>query len=132
MFRYSICDPLKPEPVEMGTIEKDEIIDILNNFPWLELLKSMVGASEDDIYFSPSIEFENQTNRHGIAISMVDESEYYIFYKRPKQVSKFFGLTKYIDDNYLSDRMNQSLEDGKQALIALINDDLDTLERKWG
>lgn len=132
MYRYSICDPLKPEPIEMGAINKDEIIEILNSVPWVELLNSMDNVDKDDIHFSPSIEFENQTNRHGITISMIDESEYYVFYKRPKLVSKFFGLTKYMDENYISDRTRQTIENSKQAVIALINDDFVTLERKWG
>ena len=34
MFKYSICDPLKKEPIEMGSIEKDKILDVLDKFPW--------------------------------------------------------------------------------------------------
>lgn len=135
MFRYSICDPLKKDPIEMGDIEKEKIIDILDRFPWTDLLDKMKGAKESEIHFSPSIEFENKTNRHGISISIVgDDSgyEFYIFYKRPKMISRFFGLMKTIDDNYLSDRTGQTDSDVKEAVTALVNGDLTTLEKKWG
>lgn len=119
----------------MGDIEKEKIIDILDRFPWTDLLDKMKGAKESEIHFSPSIEFENKTNRHGICISIIgDDSghEFYIFYKRPKMISRFFGLMKTIDDNYLSDRTGQTDSDVKEAVTALVNGDLTTLEKKWG
>ena len=60
MFRYSICDPLKSEPIEMGEIEKGKILDIVDRFPWTDLLDKMKGVDQSDIHFSPSIEFENK------------------------------------------------------------------------
>ncbi len=135
MFRYSICDPLKKEPIDLGEIEKDKILDILDKLPWADLLDKMKGAKESEIYYSPSIEFENKTNRHGLSISIVENDyghEFYIFYKRPKMVSKFFGLSKSIDENYVSERLGQSNADVKDAVTALLSDDIITLENRWG
>jgi len=135
MFRYSICDPLKKEPIEMGDIDKGKILDILDRFPWTDLLDKMNGARESDIHFSPSLEFENKTNRHGLSISIVEGekgNEFYIFYKRPKTISKLFGLVKNLDDNFLSDRTGQTNNDVRDAVIALINDDITVLKKRWG
>ena len=132
MFRYSICDPLKKEPIEMGEIERGKILDIVERFPWTDLLNKMDGANENDIHFSPSLEIENTTTRHGLAISIVDTSEFYIFYKRPKKVTRLLGLIKSVDNNFLSDRTGQTIQDVKDAVSALISDDMTTLERRWG
>lgn len=132
MFRYSICDPLKKEPIEMGAIERGKILDILERFPWTELLAKMDGANENDIHFSPSLEFENKQTRHGLTISIVNTSEYHIFYKRPKVVTRFFGLMKSMDDNFLSDSTGQTIQDVKDAVTALISDDMETLQKRWG
>jgi hypothetical protein len=135
MFRYSICDPLKSEPIEMGEIEKGKILDIVDRFPWTDLLDKMKRVKESDIHFSPSVEFENKANRHGLSISIVEDekgNEFYIFFKRPKMVTKLFGLIKNMDDNFTSNRTGQTSTDVRDAVTALINDDLTTLERRWG
>jgi hypothetical protein len=135
MFRYSICDPLKQDPIEMGEIGKEEVLDILDRFPWTDLLDKMKAANESDIHFSPSLEFENKSTRHGLAISIIEEEpepEFCIFYKRPKMVTRVFGLIKKIDNNYSSDRFGQTKEDVRDAVLALMTNDTETLERRWG
>jgi hypothetical protein len=135
MFRYSICDPLKKEAIEMGDIGKEIVLDILDKFPWTDLLDKMKGVKESDIYFSPSVEFENKANRHAVSVSIVEDEkgrEFYIFYKRPKTVTKLLGLIKTRDDNFTSDRTGQTINDARDAVTALINDDLSTLEKRWG
>lgn len=95
----------------------------------------MKGVDESRIHFSPSLEIENTSNRHAITISNIGgepEHEIYIFYKRPKLVSKFFGLMKYQDENFLSDRTGQTLRDSREAVVAFINEDWKTLEERWG
>ena len=132
MFRYSICDPFRREPLEMGEIEKDKILDILGRFPWQDMLDKIDKAGDADIHFSPSIEFENKSNRHGLNISIVDEDDFYIFYKRPKLVSRLFGLIKTKDQNFTTEKTGQSISDVKDAVTALINNDVTTLEKRWG
>lgn len=135
MFTYSICDPLQKQPIEMGEIEKDRILDVLDRFPWTDLLDKMNGVPESAIHFSPSLGFENKSTRHGLEISIVEGekgNEFYIFYKRPKMTTKLFGLIKNMDDNFLSDRTGQTSKDVRDAVLALITDDLATLERRWG
>lgn len=35
MFRYSIYNPLKETPVEMGEIGKDQLLNVFEKFPYL-------------------------------------------------------------------------------------------------
>lgn len=118
----------------MGEIDKSKILDVLERFPWNDLIDKMNNAVDQEIHFSPSLEFENTTNRHGLSISIIDEdnaNEFYIFYKRPKLIKKLFGLIRNMDDNYLSDRPGQTISDVRDAVNALIANDLPTLEKRW-
>ena len=129
-FRASFCDPFKPDIIELGDIEKEKIIKKNKKIPWNKLLDEMKLKKESEIYYSPSLEIENKENKNGLSVSAVDGKEWYIFYKRPKMVKKFFGLTEKIDKNYLTDVKGQTEDDVKECLIALINNDLEFLEKK--
>lgn len=135
MYRYSICDPLHADVLEMGQIPKESVLEIFDEFPWVPMLAKMEGVGEQDIYFSPSLEFENKLNQHGISISAlgdVGKQEFMIFYKRPKMVPTWLGLSQRMENNYLTERDEQTLADAREAIIALINGDLETLEERWG
>lgn len=133
-FRASFCDPFNPRIIELGGIGESEIIDKFKSIPWRDYLDRMGKASESEIHYSPSLEIENTENRNGVCISAVDDNkggvEYYIFFKRPKEVTKFFGLTKKMNNNYLTEITGQTGEDAIQCLTALINDEPDYLEQK--
>ena len=129
-FRASFCDPFRPEIIEMGDIEKDKIIETFEKIPWTELLKKMESVNQNDIHYSPSLEIENKDNRNGLSVSAVDGKEWYIFFKRPKMVKKFFGLSEKMDDNYLTDITGQTIHDVRACLEALIKNDLKFLEEK--
>ena len=129
-FRASFCDPFKPDIIEFGNIEEDKIIEPFEKITWNKLLEDMKLKNEKEIYYSPSLEVENMDNKNGLSVSAVDGKEWYIFYKRPKLVKKFFGLTEKMNNDYLTDITGQTEKDVKECLIALINNDLEFLERK--
>lgn len=131
-FRASFCDPFKPDIIELGEIEKNQIMENFEKIPWNDLLKKMEVAKENEIYYSPSLEIENKTNKNGLSISAVSRTEWYIFFKRPKMVKRWFGLVEKMDENYLSDVTGQSMEDVRNCLNALINNDLEFLEKHIG
>ena len=133
-YRYSICEPLNPTIIEKGLIGQNEIISTFSSFPWDGYLEQMEIAKENDIFNSPSIEFENKANLNGITLSIVGRPgsyEFYIFYKRPKTQKTFFGLRKKINNGYLSSLEGQSEQDAIKCLNALIKNDLDFLEEKF-
>lgn len=129
-FRASFCDPFKPDIIEIGGIEKDKIMQHFESIPWTQFLERMKNANENVIYYSPSLEIENKTNKNGLSVSAIDETEWYIFFKRPKLVKKFFGLSEKMNDNYLTDITGQNIDDVRKCLTALINNDLKYLEDK--
>lgn len=129
-FRASFCDPFKPDIIEIGDIEKEKVIEIFNQVPWTEYLEKMKTANEKEIHYSPSLEVENKDNKNGLSVSAIDGVEWYIFYKRPKLVKRFFGLSEKLDENYLTDVQGQTEKDVRDCLDALIRNDLQYLENK--
>ena len=129
-FRASFCDPFKSDIIEMGAIEKDKIMETFEKIPWNKLLDEMKMKKENEIHYSPSLEIENKDNKNGLSVSAVDGKEWYIFFKRPKMVKKFFGLSEKMNNDYLTDITGQTENDVKECLTALINNDLEFLESK--
>ena len=131
-FRASFCDPFKPDIIELGDIEQDKIMENFEKIPWNELLEKMKTAKENEIHYSPSLEVENKDNRNGLSVSAVDGTEWYIFFKRPKLVKKWFGLVEKMDENHLTEVTGQTINDVRNCLNALINNDLKYLENHVG
>lgn len=134
MYTYSIWDPLNPNILEMGNIEKENLWDLFINFPWQEYYTKMQNAG-DDFYYLPTLEIENKENKNLIAVSLVDidkAAAFSISYKRPKTSSKLFGLIRSVDNDYLTDTIDQTEKDTHDAVQALIDNDLKTLEKRWG
>ncbi len=134
-FRASFCDPFKTEIIDLGDINEDKIIETFEKIVCTGILRKMENVSSDDIYYSPSLEIENKDNKNGLSISAVGDAanfEFYIFYKRPKMISGFMGLTKKMNENYLSDITEQTTADVSTCLNALMKNDLDFLENKIG
>jgi len=132
-FRASFCDPFKYDIIEIGDIEKDKIMELFEKTPWSEYLTKMDNAQDKEIYYSPSLEIENKDNRNGLSVSVINDrgdEEWYIFYKRPKLVKKFFGLSKKMNNDYLTEVWGVTKDDVKYCLEALIRNDLQFLENK--
>lgn len=129
-FRVSFCDPFKPDVIELGEIEKEKVIDSFQRTPWKKLLDEMDKRKESEIFYSPSLEIENTENKNGLCISAIDGKEWYIFFKRPKMVRKFFGLVEKMDNDYTTDITGQTEQDVIDCLNALLKNDLEFLEKK--
>lgn len=134
MFKYTICEPLNPNIVDKGTISKEDFIQVLNEFPWLEMLNEQVTADESRIFYSPSLELVNTHSNHALAISIIEPNQFYIFYKRPKVITKrkWFKSVEIFEPDYLSERLDQTEKDMRDAFSALLNNDLTELESRWG
>lgn len=134
-FRASFCDPLQPDVIELGDIITESIVPAFEKIPWAQLLAKMETASDDEIYYSPSLEIENKLTMHGLSVSAIGDADNYsfgIFYKRPKKIKTLFGLKEKLDQGYLTDIMDQSKEDVIACLNALQRGDLYYLEKKIG
>ncbi len=122
--------PFKKDVIELGIIEKEKVIEKFNSIEWSDYLKRMELANKSEIYYSPSLEIENKTNKNGLSISAIDEKEWYIFYKRPKMVKVFFGLFEKLDENYLTEIKVQTKQDVINCLNALLKNDLEFLAKR--
>ena len=134
-FRASFCDPLKPDIIELGDISQDTIIDHFEKINWDDYLQKMATVKQDEIYYSPSFEVENKESKNGLAISAVGDPsnyEFYIFYKRPKNVKSFFRLKEKVNENYSTDIQGQTKNDVLLCLKALLRNDTEFLANKVG
>lgn len=134
-FRASFCDPLKQDIIELGDMPRDTIIDHFEKINWIDYLQKMADAKQDEIYYSPSFEVENKESKNGLAISAVGvptRFEFYIFYKRPKNVKSFLGLKEKINENYTTDIQGQTKKDVLDCLKALLTNDTLFLAGKIG
>lgn len=129
-FRASFCDPFKADIIEIGNIEKENVLALFDKIQWTDYLEKMETTNDDEIFYSPSLEIENTENKNGLSVSAVDGTEWYIFFKRPKQIKKLFGLSTGMNNGYLTDIMGQTEDDVRECLTALINNDLQFLEDK--
>lgn len=131
-FRYSICEPINPKIIEKGTIDPSEIVNTFENFSWKSHLEDMKNAK--NVYHSPSLEFENSSNKNALSISAVgepDNYEFYVFFKRAKIQKTWFGLSEKLNNNFISELRDQNKEETTEILKALVNSDLVFLERKF-
>lgn len=131
-FRYSICEPGNPDILEKGKIGSAEIMTIFHQFPWKKHLEDMENAK--DIYYSPSLEFENLNNKYALSISAVgnpDKFDFYVFYKRPKMKKTWFGLSEKMDNNYVSELLDLKENHTIELLQALLDNKLNFLEQKF-
>lgn len=68
-FSVSICYLLKPDIIELGSFEQEQIMVLFDRVPWTEYLAKMETAEAEgaDIHFSPSFEIMNAENKHGLS-----------------------------------------------------------------
>jgi hypothetical protein len=134
-FRASFCDPFQRDIIELGDIPKEKVIDKFENTPWDSFLQKMKSANEKDIFYSPSLEIENKGTGHGLSISAVGDPgkyDFYVFYKRPKNVRSLFGLIQRVDNNYTTEKTGLTREDVINCLNALLRNNAAYLADKIG
>jgi hypothetical protein len=134
-FRASFCSPFAPDITELTLSDIPAIISFFEHIPWTELLKQMAEADQAKIYYSPSFEVENKINKNSISISVVgepDKHEFYLFYKRPKIVKRFLGLSESLVEDYITEIHSQRYQDAADSLHALLSNNLAYLAIKIG
>jgi predicted secreted protein len=134
MYKWSVCDPLIKDVIEKGNIDKEDIISTFTNYPWVEMLEKLAGAKQEDICFSPSLEFRDEESGRGITFSAVEKDNgycFYVFFKRPETVSKLFGLRKVEDPSYVSDILDQTTESSLELLNKFVSGKYDELRLQF-
>jgi hypothetical protein len=95
-YTYSICHPEKPE-IEYPKIElnNQEVIELIKNYSWYEILKKMEKIPEDELCFSPSVDIINKIDNRSLCITATMEKgkpEFSLWYNRPVTFRPLFGL----------------------------------------
>ena len=131
-FRASFCDPFNPKIKEIGDIEKDQVIPLFDSIKWKDFIDRMESANENEIHYSPSLEVENKENKNGLSVSIIDHTEWYIFFKRPKMITKkkLFSSKEVMEENYLTEVAGQTIANVRECIEALLRNDLEFLEKK--
>lgn len=92
MFQWTICDPLIADIIQKGDIEKTDIIKTFQAHTWQEMLKKQHDAKEEDLHFSPSIEFKNTNDGSSLSIVVIGKQQadhvFYAFYIPPGKTAE--------------------------------------------
>ncbi|MDL2251412.1 hypothetical protein LJC12_01015 [Odoribacter sp. OttesenSCG-928-J03] len=137
-FKYTISEPINLDVIEEGVIKGDDVLEMFLNYPWEERLREQEGEEEeleDEFNYSHSLDLENEENNTGLSINAVGNSGNYTFqavFNRPKEKKTFLGLSKKIDHYYTSDLSDLSKQEVAECVKALIAEDLDFLEERFG
>lgn len=95
-YIYSICHIDKSEiEYRNETIDKEQILDIVKNYPWSDELKRMKEIDKGKICYSPSLDFKNINDNHSFCLTAEGEPlnySYSVWYKRPIKKKVLFGL----------------------------------------
>ncbi len=96
-YKYSICHPEK-EDIEYrnNPITGKEILEIAENYPWIEKLKFSDSLNQEDVHYSPSLDFTCIENGKSFCMTAnydkKENIEFSLWYNRPKKVKVLFGL----------------------------------------
>lgn len=95
-FNYSICHIDKADIEHKDeVINKDQVLDIVESYPWAEELKRMKEIDESKICYSPSLDFKNIDDNHSFCLTAEGEPlkfSFSVWYKRPVKKKVLFGL----------------------------------------
>ena len=96
-YKYSICHPEKPDiEYKNDPISGKNVIGISKNYPWIEKLKFSDSLNQEDIHYSPSLDFTCIENGKSFGLTAhydKDQNlEFSLWFNRPKKVKVLFGL----------------------------------------
>jgi len=121
----------RPDSVDKGTMNKKQSLDFFENYDWSGELRRMNKLPESKIHYSPSIKYEDFAQNKWLELSAVGEEDdfvFYLFFKRKKEVTTFFGLRKKMNENYVSDRTDVSYENTLLLLNKFFDKEWEDLE----
>lgn len=132
-YKYSICYPDKKEIEYRNTpIFGKEVIEIAENYPWIDKLNFSDTLHQEEVHYSPSIDFTCIQN--GVSLGLTahfgkDKNlEFSLWYNRPKKVKLLFGLFGKKEKMLVDDAWSFSLEESILYLKYFINGDYSKIE----
>lgn len=113
--------------MEMGDFDGEQVMQIFDKIPWDEYLEQIEAMEDPEYHYAPSLEVINNKTQCGLEVSPIDETEWHIFYRRPKMAQEKRVDAK-LENDHLTEILGQTEADVRACLSALICDDLAYLE----
>jgi hypothetical protein len=135
-FKYSICHPEKEDIEYRNTpISENEVLEIAKNYPWIEKLKFSDSLNQDNVQYSPSLDFTNIKN--GISFCLTadfdknEKLEFSLWFNRPKRVKVLFGLLGEKERMVVDDFWSLNFEESMKYLKYFVNGNYSTIEKLY-
>ncbi|WP_405567126.1 hypothetical protein [Polaribacter sp. Asnod6-C07] len=135
-FKYSICHPEK-EDIEYinSPISEKEVLEIAENYPWIEKLKFSDTLKQENVQYSPSLDFTNIENKKSFCLTAgYDKNgklEFSLWYSRPKKVKVLFGLLGEKEKMVVDDFWSLNFENSLKYLEHFVNGNYSTIEKLY-
>jgi len=135
-FKYSICHPEK-EDIEYrnSLISEKEVLEIAENYPWIEKLKFSDTLKQENVQYSPSLDFTNIENKKSFCLTAgYDKNgklEFSLWYNRPKMVKVLFGLLGEKEKMVVDDFWSLNFENSLKYLEHFVNGNYSTIEKLY-
>lgn len=95
-YKYSICHPEKPDiEYPPRVLSEKEVKDFVQNYDWNGILKKMNSLNQNEVFYSPSLDFTNTDNGFSFCLSALSNQKnltFYVFYKRLVMKKILFGI----------------------------------------
>ena len=124
-YTWSICGPDNPDIEEKGPIQRDQILQTFQEYPWLEQASLQESLEPDQVHLSPSIRFTRETGVRSLELSLYDWHsglEFYLWYERPVTRKSFFGLFGEREGIEVIDKRPFSKEQAAEILTFFIDE----------
>lgn len=96
-YTYSICHPEQEEIEYVSKVlGKDDVLNVFQDFPWVEKLDLLESLLESDICYNPSLDFTCIEDKHSFCLTAnrnkQKELEFSLWFNRKVSYKPFFGL----------------------------------------
>jgi len=132
-YTYSICHP-ENEEIEYPSdvLSKDNVLKLAESYPWKEKLDFMESLLEDEICYSPSLDFTNVSSKYSFCLTAmrndVNGLEFSLWYDRKVKYKPFFGLLGEKEKMQVLDKWGFNKKDAIEYLKIFLEEDYKELE----
>lgn len=132
-FKYAICYPDKEEiDFRSSPISGEEVIYIARNYPWVDQLNFKETLDQDELFYSPSLEFTCIDNNRSFTLTAIyDERrnlEFSLWYYRPKMIRNSGGAFEKME---VDDIWSINFDDTIKYLAIFVKGDYLTIENLY-
>ena len=132
-YGYSICHP-EQEEIEYvsDVLEKNDVLQVVQDFPWDEKLDLLESLLEDDICYNPSLDFTCTEDKHSFCLTAArnkqKDLEFSLWFNRKITYKPFFGLLGEKEKMQVIDKWGFAQQDALEYLKIFLEKDYKELE----